>query len=79
MHLTRKAYARNVFSTKLGLPQCLTNRDATSPPPIFRVLLGPANLWGSKWLVFFRRRCQRGTTLVNNERSRTAGPDIYAQ
>src|SRR2546423_14812786 len=54
MHLTRKTYARNVISTKLGLPQCLTNRDATTPPPIFRMLLGPADLRGSKWLVFFR-------------------------
>jgi hypothetical protein len=79
MHLTRKTYARNVFSTKLGLPQCLTNRDATSPPPIFRMLLGPSDLRGSKWLVFFRSRCEQRPTLVNNERSRTAGPDIYAQ
>jgi hypothetical protein len=79
MHLTGKTYAPNIFSAKVGLPQCLTNRGAASPPPIFRMLLGPANLWRSKWLVFFRRGCEHRSTLVNNERPRAAGSDINAE
>ena len=79
MHLPGKTYARNIFSAEIGIPQCLANRDATSPPPIFRMLFGPANLWGSKWLVFFRRGCEHRSTLINNERPRAAGPDVNAK
>jgi hypothetical protein len=79
VHLARKTHAPNIFSAKLGIPQNFTNRDATCPPPIFRMLLGPANLRRRKGLVFFRSRRRHGSTLVNYERSRTAGSDVYAK
>jgi hypothetical protein len=79
MHLAGEADAGNVLGSHTGTLQRLRNRDATGAPPIFRMLLGPADLRRSKGSVLFGSRRDDAAPLVEDQRPRSTCADVNAE
>jgi len=78
VHLAGEADAGDVVGTQVGFSQCLGNRDATGPPPVFGTLFGPSDSRGGKRFVLFRGRRDHVALVVDDECARAAGAYVDA-
>jgi hypothetical protein len=76
VHLTRKADAGDFFGAKIctadGLPDC----NGGGPPPVFRLLLCPADPRRSKWLVFFGGGRNDAAMAIDDDGARSPGANV---
>jgi len=79
MHLAREADTGNFFRLPVGVRKSLSDGDARRAPPVFRVLLGPADLWSSKGLVFFRGRRNDAAGIVDNQGAGSPRANVNSQ
>jgi hypothetical protein len=79
VHLTGEANASDFFSVEIGARDGLTNRDAGGAPPVFGVLLGPADLWRSKGLVLFRSGGDDAAMAIDDDGTRSASTNVNAE
>lgn len=79
MHLAGKTDASDFVCARAGLSQRLRHGDAKGPPPIFRPLLGPADLRRSERLVLFGGRSDDFAALADEQGARAGRADIDSQ
>jgi len=79
VHLTRETYAGDIFGTQACALDRFGNRDATSSPPVFRMLLRPTDLWRCERLMLFRRRGYDMAVLIDDQRPRAARSNVDAE
>ena len=79
MHLSGEADASNFFGAEIGACYGLANRDAGGTPPIFGVLLGPADLGRSKRLMLFRGGRDDAATVIDDEGARSSGTNVNSE
>jgi hypothetical protein len=71
-------------SSDLGSPDCdfvhrLSDGNATSAPPVARILLRPSRAWRSKRIMIFACGGKNLPALIHDEGTRSARADINAQ
>ncbi len=79
MHLAGEAYASDVFCLCLRRNEGFFDGRAARSPPVERILLSPAILWGSECLVFVSARGDNLSCCVNEQRSCAAGSYVDSQ
>jgi hypothetical protein len=78
VHLTRESYADDFVGRDASLFQGGGHRLATSSPPVFGALLGPASMRRSEGSVLSRGCTDHRTLLVHHDGTSAAGADINA-
>jgi hypothetical protein len=78
VHLAGESDAGDVIRAQARLGQGFVNRQPAGPPPVFRLLLGPANLRRSEGGMFLGGRCRHPALLVDDQRACAARADVYA-
>jgi hypothetical protein len=76
VHLTGEADAGDFFGAQICARDGLANRDAGGTPPIFGVLLGPADLRRSEGLVFFGGRGDDAALAIDDDGARSSGTNV---
>jgi hypothetical protein len=76
VHLTGETYAGDFFGAKVGTRERLANREAGGAPPVFGVLLGPADLRRSEGLMLFRCGRNDVAVAVNDDGARTSSTNV---
>jgi hypothetical protein len=76
VHLTGEADAGDFFCAQICARDGLANRDAGGTPPIFGVLLGPADLRRSEGLVFFGGGGDDSAVAVDDDGARSSGTNV---
>jgi hypothetical protein len=76
MHLAGEANAGNVFAREIRSLECVANRCAGGAPPVFRMLLGPADLRRGEGLMVFRGRRDNGAAAIDYDRARPARANV---
>jgi hypothetical protein len=76
VHLTGEADAGDFFGAQICARDGLANRDGGGTPPIFGVLLGPANLRRSEGLVFFGGRGDDAAVAIDDDGARSSGTNV---
>jgi hypothetical protein len=66
VHLPGETYAGDVFGAQTGFGDGFRNRDTTGPPPIFGMLLGPADFGRGEGRVLFGCGCDDAPALVDD-------------
>jgi hypothetical protein len=79
VHLAGETNAGNVSACVIRARQRFAHRKASGTPPIFRLLLGPANLWRSKWLVILGSCVDQAAIWIDDDRARAACADVNSQ
>ena len=79
VHLTGQAGASDLFGAKVGTRDGLANCDAGSTPPVFRLLLCPADLRRSEGLMFFGGGGDHAAVAVDDEGARSSGTHVYSE
>jgi len=79
VHLPGKAYAGDVFAGEARGSKRLARGNASGPPPVLGLLLGPANLWRCKGLVVFGRGRDQAASLIDYDRASAACSDINSE
>ncbi len=77
MHLAGEADAGDIFGAKIRIRDGLANRDAEGTPPVFGVLLGPADLRRSEGLVLFGGRREDTAGAIDDDGARPSGTNVY--
>src|SRR5260370_7282792 len=72
VHLTGEANASDFFGFEAGTRDDLANRDARGAPPVFGMLLGPADLRRSKGLMLFRGGSDDPALAIDNHGPRSS-------
>jgi len=72
MHLPGKTHARNVRAAQPGFREGRFDGKSAGAPPIFRVLLGPANLRRTEMLMLFRSGRDDFSLCINDQGARSA-------
>ena len=78
MHLAGESDAGNVIGAEARLGQGFANRQPAGPPPVFRLLLGPANFRRSEWGMFLGGRGRHPALFVEDQRACAARADVDA-
>jgi len=73
VHLTGEADAGDFFGSKVGTRDSFANRDAGGTPPVFGVLLGPADLRRIERLVFFGGGRDDAAIAIDDDGARSSG------
>ncbi len=76
VHLTGEANASDFFSFEVGTRDYLANRDAGGAPPVFGMLLGPADLRRSKGLMLLRGGSDDPAVAIDNDGARSSGANV---
>jgi len=76
MHLTGEADAGDFLGAQICVRDGLANRNAGGPPPVFGVLLGPADLRRSEGLVFFSGGGDDAAVAVDDDGARSSGTNV---
>jgi hypothetical protein len=76
VHLTGEADAGDFFGAKICVRNGFANRDAGGTPPVFGVLLGPADLRRSEGLVFFGGGRDDAAVAVDDDGARSSGTNV---
>jgi hypothetical protein len=76
VHLAGEADAGDFFGAEIGARDGFTNRDAGGTPPIFGVLLGPANLRRSERLVLFRGGRDDAAVVIDDDGPRSSSTNV---
>jgi hypothetical protein len=79
VHLAGISDATDVCGVQIGFGERRPNRDSGGAPPIFRLLLRPANLRRSKRDVFFGGGGNDPAALIYDERARAASANVNAE
>jgi len=74
--LTGEADAGDVFGAEVGTRDSIANREAGGTPPVFRVLLGPADLRRSERLVFFGSGRDDAAVAIDDDGARSSGTNV---
>jgi hypothetical protein len=78
VHLAGEADAGNVVGAQVRAGESFANRDRAGAPPVFRVLLGPADLGRGEGCVFFGCGCEQAALFVDDQGARAAGAYVNA-
>jgi hypothetical protein len=76
VHLTGETDAGDFFGAKVATRERLANRDAGGTPPVFGVLLRPADLRRSEGLMLFRRGRNDAAVAIDDDGARSSGTNI---
>jgi hypothetical protein len=76
VHLTGEANANDFFSFEVGTRDDLANRDAGGAPPVFGMLLGPADLRRSEGLMLFRGGGDDPAVAIDDDGARSSGTNV---
>jgi len=76
VHLAGEADAGDFLCAKICARDSLANRDAGGTPPVFGVLLGPANLRRSEGLVFFGGGGDDAAVAVDDDGTRSSSTNV---
>jgi len=76
VHLPGETDASNFFSTQIRAGDRFANRDTRGTPPVFRLLLGPADLRRSERLMLFRGGGDDAALAVDDEGASSSGTNI---
>jgi hypothetical protein len=76
VHLSRKTDAGNISARELRDGERFAHGEARGAPPVFGLLLRPANLGRGKRLVLFGGRRDKEATLIDYDRARAARADV---
>jgi hypothetical protein len=79
VHLSREADARDRPGGHAARRQHRTDRLLRRPPPVVRILLGPAGSRRTERGVVPRLRSEERAVLAHDQRARAAGADVDAQ
>jgi hypothetical protein len=79
VHLSGEADTGNVFGAQTCFGDRFRNGDATGPPPVLGVLLGPADFGRSERRVLFGCGCDDAPALVDDQSARPAGANVNAE
>ena len=79
VHLAGKSNAGNLIGVQSRAGHGLPHRDPTGPPPVFRILLRPANLRRSERSVLLGGGRQYPASLIHNQGPGAAGADIDSE
>ena len=79
VHLPGETNAGDVFSAQAGLRHRFAHGDAACAPPVFGMLLGPADLRGSKRRVLFGSGRDDAALLVDDQRACSAGANVNTE
>jgi hypothetical protein len=74
--LAGETNARNVFASETRVSQRFANRKARGAPPVFGMLLGPANLRGGEWLMLFRGGRNKLPAAIDDNGARAARANV---
>jgi hypothetical protein len=78
VHLAGESHGCDGIAVKAGGLKSFAHGESGGPPPIARVLLGPAGLWTRKVGVLFGPRGEDGAVVVEDDGAGSAGADINA-
>jgi len=76
VHLAGEADAGDIFGAKTRIRDGLANRDAEGTPPVFGVLLSPADLRRSEGLVLFGGGGDDAARAIDNDGARPSGTNV---
>src|SRR5260370_42257853 len=76
VHLTGEANSSDFFSFEVGIRDDLANRDAGGAPPVFGILLGPADLRRSKGLELFPGGGDDPAGVIDDDAARSPGANV---
>jgi hypothetical protein len=76
VHLTGEADAGDFFSAQVCTREGFANGDAGGTPPVFGMLLGPADLRRSEGLVVFGGGRDDAAVAVNDDGARSSGTNV---
>ena len=79
MHLSGQADARNLIGAQFALCERFAYGDAAGPPPIARILLRSANLWGCKGRVVLGGGGDNTSIGIDHERACTSSPHVDSE
>jgi hypothetical protein len=74
--LAGEADASDFFGAQVCTGDGFANRDAGGAPPVFGLLLGPANLRRSERLMFFRGGGDDAAPAVDDDGARSSGTNV---
>jgi len=77
--LAGETAAGDVFAGEIRARERFAHNAASGAPPILGLLLGPANLWGSKGLVIFGGGRDKAAALIDYDSARAASPNVNPQ
>src|SRR5262249_34585196 len=77
--LPSETYTKNLFWFQEVFGQKFAHGHSRCAPPIFRTLLGPADLWRSKGLVLFSCRRKHVPQFIHDYGACSACTHIYAK
>jgi hypothetical protein len=76
MHLAGEANASDVFAGEIRAGKRIANRGARGVPPIFGLLLGPADLRSRERLMICRGGRNEPAALIDDDCARAAGANV---
>src|SRR6266478_5409443 len=76
VHLTGEAKASDFFSFEVGTRDGLANRNARGAPPVFGMLLGPADLRRSEGLMLFRGGGNNPAVAIDDDGARSSCANV---
>jgi hypothetical protein len=76
VHLAGEADAGDFFAAEVRGRKRLANRDAGGAPPVFGVLLGPADLGRGEGLMLFGSRGDDATVVIDDDDASSSGTNV---
>jgi hypothetical protein len=79
VHLARKADAGDVFAAEIRFGERLADGEAGGAPPVFRMLLGPANLRRGEGLMVRSGRRDNAAVAADYNGARAASANVNSE
>jgi hypothetical protein len=79
VHLTGEADAGDFLGAKICTCDGFADRDVGGTPPVFRLLLGPADLRRSERLVFFSGGGNDAAVAIDDDGACASGTNVYSE
>jgi hypothetical protein len=79
VHLAGETSAGDILGPQFRLRQRFADGNSAGPPPVFRILFGPADLRRSKRRMLFGRREDDFPVLINDQSPGAARANVNAK
>src|ERR671923_853829 len=79
MHLAGEPDACDVFACEIRATKCFANGDAGGAPPVFGLLLRPANLWSRKRLMICGGGRNEPPALIHDDGACATGANVNSE